>query len=230
VSGTPARDPSAEAFFRAVAPAWSGHYRAGGALAERVPIFAAALEARVPPPAAILDFGCGSGEIARHLVERGWRVTGCDITEAMIRAARAADPEARVAWHLVEQGQALPFEHQSFDAVISSSVLEYVARPEVTLAMLAGLLKPRGYLLVSVPDPRDPARRREARRRAALRIPGVAALARRTRWAEGAHYLLVSRNRFPLERWARLLRAAGLEPEPAPTSRGALALLAARKA
>src|SRR5665213_2140512 len=68
---------------------------------------AAALSSRLPPGGSILDFGCGSGEIARHLGGQGWRVTACDITPEMIAAARARDEAGRVRWLLLEHG-ALP--------------------------------------------------------------------------------------------------------------------------
>jgi len=43
----------------------------------------------------IVEFGCGGGTVARHLVDRGYDVHGYDISPAMIRMARARVPEAR---------------------------------------------------------------------------------------------------------------------------------------
>ncbi len=220
---------AARDFFRVVAKSWSRNYQDGGTMGDRISRFASVLAARVAPGAAVLDFGCGSGEIARHLAARGWRVAGADITPEMLAAAHALDRDGSVAWHLVEADRPLPFAPGSFDAVIASSVLEYAAYPDLTIAALARLLRAGGCLIVSVPDPRDRLRRREGRRRALLRMPGAAWLARRTRWAEGAQYLKVSRNRFPLPRWSRLLAAAGLAPEPVGSCQGPLAILIARK-
>ncbi len=222
------KSDAAREFFRAKAPSWSRNYGAGGAMGGRIALFADALASRIPPGGSILDFGCGSGEIARALAGQGWRVTGCDITPEMIDAARAHDKTRSVHWQLIEHG-APPFSNSQFDGIIASSVLEYAEDPGAIIVALARALNPGGVLILSVPDPRHPLRRREARKRLALRLPGLAGLLRRTRWADGVAYLAISRNRFGLARWAGLLAQAGLKAEfPAPCS-GPLALVAARK-
>jgi SAM-dependent methyltransferase len=43
----------------------------------------------------IVDLGCGSGALARHLVDAGYDVIGIDISEEMIRIARRNVPEAK---------------------------------------------------------------------------------------------------------------------------------------
>ncbi|WP_121257208.1 class I SAM-dependent methyltransferase [Nocardioides ferulae] len=47
----------------------------------------------VDPPARVLDAGCGTGRIAVHLAERGYRVVGVDVDETMLAVARAEAPE-----------------------------------------------------------------------------------------------------------------------------------------
>jgi SAM-dependent methyltransferase len=54
------------------------------------------LLSRLPPGAAVLDIGCGTGlPSARQLVDGGCQVTGIDISPAMLAQARANVPEAR---------------------------------------------------------------------------------------------------------------------------------------
>jgi SAM-dependent methyltransferase len=43
----------------------------------------------------LVEVGCGSGTLARHLVDAGYDLVGFDISPAMIRLARAKVPEAR---------------------------------------------------------------------------------------------------------------------------------------
>jgi len=55
------------------------------------------LIALASPGGHILDVGCGSGSpIARHLLDRGYRVTGVDGSHEMLRLARANCPEAQL--------------------------------------------------------------------------------------------------------------------------------------
>ena len=50
-----------------------------------------------PPPAKVLDLGCGSGEpIARYFVERGYEVTGVDAVSEMLDLCRIRFPT--MAW------------------------------------------------------------------------------------------------------------------------------------
>lgn len=217
-------------FFDTVASGWTSRYDREAHVAARKARFLAAVQTKCPAPADILDFGCGSGDIARHLSEHGYRLTGYDLSAAMIGEARRADGDGRVHWLARAADEtALPFAAASFDAVVASSVLEYV--PDVTAALrqLSGVLRPGGWLFATVPDMRDAVRQGEKWRRWAARAPGLGALLRRTRWREGADYLRISVNRETPETWLARLREAGFSPEGLPESTGPLLLLAARK-
>jgi SAM-dependent methyltransferase len=63
---------------------------------------------------ALVDVGCGTGSYAAALAERGWDVTGVDISEDMLRLARARGVHAVHA-----DATSLPFEDASFDAAVS---------------------------------------------------------------------------------------------------------------
>lgn len=62
----------------------------------------------------LIDVGCGTGSYAAGLTGRGWRVTGVDVSEDMLR--RAQDKGMRA---VRADASALPFEDASFDAAIS---------------------------------------------------------------------------------------------------------------
>ncbi|MCW2813833.1 MAG: putative SAM-dependent methyltransferase, partial [Nocardioides sp.] len=47
----------------------------------------------VPPPARVLDAGCGTGRVAVRLAGQGYDVTGCDVDDAMVAVARAEAPD-----------------------------------------------------------------------------------------------------------------------------------------
>src|SRR2546421_5904090 len=65
-------------------------------------------------PGRLLDLGCGGGAHAVAFAERGWTVTGVDISSAQLELARARGIEV-----LEVDAAALPFEDERFDAVVS---------------------------------------------------------------------------------------------------------------
>lgn len=71
-------DPFSRANYRSLI-AWPERMKREAPFLER---FLAAL-----PDASVLDLGCGTGEHARHLAERGLRVVGLDRSPAMIESA-----------------------------------------------------------------------------------------------------------------------------------------------
>ncbi|HEV2857270.1 MAG TPA: class I SAM-dependent methyltransferase [Solirubrobacterales bacterium] len=96
----------------------------------------------------MLDVACGTGFSFIPLLERGWRVTGCDISPAMVEAARAKvgdRAELRVA-----DMRELP-ELGEFDLVWSiNSAINYLLSTDELTAALAGMrrnLAPEGLVL-----------------------------------------------------------------------------------
>lgn len=59
-------------------------------------------ELALPPGAAILDVGCGTGRHALELARRGYAVTGLDLSAAMLARARAASAAAGVSVEWVQ--------------------------------------------------------------------------------------------------------------------------------
>ena len=75
------------------------------------------LAERIPMSADILDAGCGSGEPVLHFfAERGDRVTGTDISPAMLDLAAQQVPSARL---MNVDSSELPFGKSSFDLITS---------------------------------------------------------------------------------------------------------------
>jgi len=54
---------------------------------------AALVAALVPPPATVLDAGCGTGRVGVRLAELGYDLVGCDVDSAMVDVARAEAPD-----------------------------------------------------------------------------------------------------------------------------------------
>lgn len=129
-----------------------------GREAERLEDQARTLEAllhadtHVPPGAAVLEAGCGTGAQTVALARRspGARITAVDVSAASLAAARARIAAAGIEGVAFHQGDlhALPFAPESFDHLFLCFVLEHLPDPARALAALRPLLRPGGTVTV----------------------------------------------------------------------------------
>jgi ubiquinone/menaquinone biosynthesis C-methylase UbiE len=167
------------------------------------------------PPADLLDFGCGSGSIARALAEVGYAVSGCDISPGMIRMAQkmSVHSPTPISWIEIDAAEAwLPFGDRSFDVIIASSVFEYLSDPLTTLRQLRRVLRDDGLLLCTTPNIDHGVRRLEA----VLAQAATRPLERLTSYVSRRlsmyiSYLRLSRTRLHLSEWDELARTAGFQ-------------------
>lgn len=85
----------------------------------------------------LLDVGCGTGSYAAGLADMGWDVTGVDVSEDMLRRARAKGVEVVRA-----DATSLPFENGSFAAAISIFTHTDVDDFGAVLREIARVLRP----------------------------------------------------------------------------------------
>lgn len=95
----------------------------------------------------LLDVCTGPGMLAAAAVDRGAIVTGLDFSSRLLEIARG-----RVHGAEFRRGdaQALPFEDDSFDAVVCGFGVIHVPYPAKALSEMKRVLKPGGQLAVSV--------------------------------------------------------------------------------
>ncbi|MFB0503355.1 MAG: class I SAM-dependent methyltransferase [Candidatus Bathyarchaeia archaeon] len=103
----------------------------------------------VRPGGHILDAGCGSGVVARALVDNGFQVTGIDISQKMIDIAKHRIPEAEF---IIGDMAALEFDNETFDGVVSTYAVFHIPRTKHFSLFLEfhRILKKGGALLFSV--------------------------------------------------------------------------------
>ncbi|HTO03420.1 MAG TPA: methyltransferase domain-containing protein [Opitutus sp.] len=98
---------------------------------------------------AILDAGCGTGGLIRRLEQRraSWQWTGIDLEPLACELART-----RCAAEILQGSLgALPFEDNTFDAVVCSDVLYHLDDDVAALRELFRVLRPGGVAVINVP-------------------------------------------------------------------------------
>ena len=96
----------------------------------------------------VLDLGCAGGFMAEAIAQRGATVSGIDPASEAIAAARrhAGDTGLSIGYD-VGVGEALPYGHAAFDAVVCVDVLEHVSDLDLVLSEVARVLRPGGLFL-----------------------------------------------------------------------------------
>jgi 2-polyprenyl-3-methyl-5-hydroxy-6-metoxy-1,4-benzoquinol methylase len=96
------------------------------------------------------EVGCGEGELAIRLADRGLRVRGTDAFPQVLEEARgrARAAGAAIDFEAVPAEQLDPGRH-SAELIVCCEVLEHLEDPELALEVLAGLARP--WMIASVP-------------------------------------------------------------------------------
>lgn len=99
-------------------------------------------------PLDILDIGTGTGFFAVLMAEQGHRVTGIDLTPAMLDEARALAKGMGLSIDFREMNaQALDFPDECFDVVLSRNLTWTLPQPEEAYGEWYRVLKKGGVLM-----------------------------------------------------------------------------------
>jgi SAM-dependent methyltransferase len=146
---TEARDRHAEVAYESIAPvydAFTAHHDYESWVATLLEL--AAENGLRPGGTRALDVGCGTGKSFKPLGDRGWRVTGCDISASMVAVAREKSG-GRVPVEVIDMRE-MPVLG-SFDlAFCIDDAINYLHSQEEVAATLRGIaanLEPEGLLV-----------------------------------------------------------------------------------
>jgi len=125
------------------------------------------LESATTPPAArlvsfagvksghhVLDVACGTGVVAVTAARQGANVSGLDLTPQLIERARENSrlAEVEIDWREGDV-EKLPYQNDTFDVVLSQFGHIFAPRPEVAVAEMLRVLKPKGTIAFSTWPP-----------------------------------------------------------------------------
>lgn len=102
----------------------------------------------ISPPAKILDIGCGNGRFLGYLINQGFEGYGIELPgKAAQRAGQIPGLKLKVGRLTTED-----FGENFFDAICMWHVFEHLTEPKKTLKVIQNILKPGGYLMMSLPN------------------------------------------------------------------------------
>ena len=100
-------------------------------------------------PLKILDIGCAQGYIAKKLSHLGHEVTGIESD----KQAAALAKEYCKKIHICNLDNKIPkLKKEYFDILIFGDIIEHLKAPEQVLHHLLKSLKPKGLVIISVPN------------------------------------------------------------------------------
>src|SRR5690349_17074365 len=109
------------------------------------------------PGERVLDLGCGSGWATRMLArlvaggpEGFGQVVGLDVSDEMVRQARAESSDFDNILYVWGSAQQIPWEENFFDKVLSVESFYYYADQERALHELFRVMAPRGRLFILI--------------------------------------------------------------------------------
>lgn len=130
---------------------WSAKYKRD--LVHRLYAFESAIVKYVPRRSRIADLGCGSAPLIIHLHPLGFKLSGLDISRKMVEVANS---------DLIASGISIVIEFGSLEdalrllgyqeAIVCSSVLEYVDDLPRSLRSISNCLVGGGVAIVSIPN------------------------------------------------------------------------------
>lgn len=109
------------------------------------------MRAHLKPGLAVADLGCGHGTLLLELRLRypGLKLSAIDLSPVLVSNTRQRVPDADVR---VADIETLPFADAAFDAAFATEVMEHLPDAVKALREIRRVLKPGGWLLVSLPN------------------------------------------------------------------------------
>jgi 2-polyprenyl-3-methyl-5-hydroxy-6-metoxy-1,4-benzoquinol methylase len=101
----------------------------------------------IDPPSRVFDAGCGWGTTLEALEAHGYEVTGMDVSRRTLE--RLDHPGRNLI--LADLARPIPPGASTFDAGLALDVIEHIDDDRGAVSRLGEIVKPGGWVIVSVP-------------------------------------------------------------------------------
>lgn len=102
------------------------------------------------PPKKIIDFGCGDGSFAVELASSGFEVVAVDFSD-VLASFKLQNANVRFMGMNLDEAWVDRLVPESFDIALCLEILEHLLRDYDFLYNIRRILKPSGYIILSVP-------------------------------------------------------------------------------
>ena len=97
----------------------------------------------------VLDLGCGTGLLIKHLADKSKLLIGADISKGLLKHAKRKAKSFPNSNLVLSDADNLPFPDQSFDAVFAVTLLQNMPDPNVTLAEINRVSKAKASIAIT---------------------------------------------------------------------------------
>jgi ubiquinone/menaquinone biosynthesis C-methylase UbiE len=95
-----------------------------------------------------LDFGCGSGNLTKHLLNLGAKVTAADVSLNFLKLLKSKFSDSNLTTFLIEDDKLRGIENNAYDLVATYSVLHHIPDYLETCNQFARICRPGGIVII----------------------------------------------------------------------------------
>lgn len=104
---------------------------------------------RLPRSIKVLDAGCGTGLLFRHVIDKADFVVGIDVSRGLLQKARKKTSQSQNAALVLADADNTPFPNGSFDVVIAVTLMQNMPTPTATLTEFKRITKQTASIVVT---------------------------------------------------------------------------------
>lgn len=104
---------------------------------------------RVTSGSVIIDVGCGTGLLLKHIAAKSRLIVGTDISRGLLSKAKSIAKSHPSTMLVQSDSDNLPFRNETFDTVFAVTLLQNVPSPNATLNEIKRVSKSDAEILVT---------------------------------------------------------------------------------